>query len=67
MVSSTRRAITCILVVLVAAVYLQAQTSAEKVVSGSISGKVTIKGKPAVRVLVIAQGPIKQAAIASRT
>jgi protocatechuate 3,4-dioxygenase beta subunit len=54
MVSSTRRAITCILVVLVAAVYLQAQTSAEKVVSGSISGKVTIKGKPAVRVMVIA-------------
>src|SRR5688572_22360120 len=54
MVSSTRHAITCILLVLVAAVYLQAQTTAEKVVSGSISGKVTIKGKPAVRIMVLA-------------
>ena len=54
MVPSTRHAITCILLVLVAAVYLQAQTTAEKVVSGSISGKVTIKGKPAVRIMVVA-------------
>src|SRR5215813_5982200 len=54
MVSSTRQAITCILLVLVAAVCLQAQTSAERVVSGSISGKVTIKGKPAVRIMVLA-------------
>jgi len=54
MVSSTRRAITCILLVLVTAVYLQAQTTAEKVVSASISGKATIKGEPAVRVMVLA-------------
>lgn len=54
MVSSTRQTITCILLVLVSAVCLQAQTNAEKIASGSISGKVTIKGKPAVRIMVLA-------------
>lgn len=54
MVSSTRRTITSILLVLTSAVCLQAQTTTEKVVSGSISGKVTIKGKPAVRIMVLA-------------
>ena len=54
MVSSTRQTITSILLVLTGAVCLQAQTTAEKVVSGSISGKVTIKGKPAVRIMVLA-------------
>jgi protocatechuate 3,4-dioxygenase beta subunit len=54
MVSSARQAITCIFLVLGIAVCNQAQTTTKKAASASISGKVTIKGKPAVRVMVLA-------------
>jgi len=54
MVSSARQAITCILLVIGAAVHIQAQTTTEKIASASISGKVTIKGKPAAGVTVLA-------------
>lgn len=57
MVSSGRQAIACILVVLGAAVCVQTQTATQKVASASISGKVTIKGKPAVGVMVLADEP----------
>ena len=55
MISSARQAIGCILLVLGAAVFDQAQTTTQKVASASISGKVTIKGKPAVGVMVLAK------------
>ena len=55
MVSSARQAITCILLVLGTAVFIQAQTTTQKVARASISGKVTIKGKPAVGVMVLAK------------
>jgi Carboxypeptidase regulatory-like domain len=56
MVSSARQAITCILVLLGAAICIQAQTqpTSEKVATASISGKVTIKGKAAAGVTVVA-------------
>ena len=54
MVSSGRRVIICILLILGTGVCLQAQTTAEKVATASISGKVTLKGKPAVKVTVVA-------------
>ena len=55
MISSARQAIGCILLVLGAAGCAQAQTTTQKVASASISGKVTIKGKPAVGVMVLAK------------
>lgn len=54
MVSSTGRTITSILLVLGAVICIQAQATTQKTANGSISGKVTIKGKPAVGVMVIA-------------
>lgn len=53
MVSSARQAL-CILLLFSVPVCIQAQTTTQKVASGSISGKVTIKSKPAVGVLVLA-------------
>ena len=55
MISSARQAIGCILLVLGAAGCAQAQATTQKVASASISGKVTIKGKPAVGVMVLAK------------
>lgn len=57
MVSTAHQAITSILLVLATAVCFQAQTTTQKVASASISGKVTIKGKPAVGVMVLATDP----------
>ena len=54
MVSSTRRAIASTLIVLSTAIYVGAQTPPQKVGTASISGKVTIKGKPAVGVMILA-------------
>ena len=54
MFSSARQTITCILLVLGTAVCLKAQTTTQKASTASISGKVTIKGKPAVGVTVVA-------------
>ena len=53
MFSSTRKTL-CLLVVLSTAICVQAQMSTQKVGTASISGKVTIKGKPAVGVIVVA-------------
>ena len=55
MVSSVRQTFTCILLILGAAVCNQAQTTTQRVANGSLSGKVTIKGKPAVGVVIIAK------------
>lgn len=55
MVSSARQAITCFLLVIGITVGSQPQTTTQKVASSSISGKVTIKGKPAVGVMVLAK------------
>src|ERR1700741_3752218 len=54
MVSSTRQVIASTLLVLSTAVGVRAQTTPQKVAAASISGKVTIKGKPAVGVTVLA-------------
>jgi hypothetical protein len=56
---SSRQTITCILVILNAAIYIQAQTqtTSEKVATASISGKVTIKDKAAAGVVVVANEP----------
>ena len=54
MVSSTRQVIASTLLVLSTAVGVRAQTTPQKVATASISGKVTIKGKPAVGVTVLA-------------
>jgi hypothetical protein len=54
LVSSTRQLFVCIVLALGSAVCIQAQTTAQKVASASISGKVTIKNKPAVGVTVLA-------------
>jgi hypothetical protein len=56
MVSSARHAITCFVLVLGIAARIPAQTTTGKVASGSISGKVTIKGKPAAGVSILAKG-----------
>ena len=56
MFSSTRKTL-CLLVVLSTAICLQAQTSTQKVGTASVSGKVTIKGKPAIGVIVVAGMP----------
>lgn len=55
MVSSACRTITSSLLVLGAVVCIQAQTTTQKIANASISGKVTIKGKPAVGVVIIAR------------
>src|SRR5687768_10478279 len=55
MVSSACRTITSSLLVLGAVVCIQAQTTTQKITNASISGKVTIKGKPAAGVLIIAR------------
>ena len=47
MVSSARQAIACILVILSAAVFARAQITQPKEPTATITGKVTIKGKPA--------------------
>jgi hypothetical protein len=57
MVSSGRQAIASILLILGIAVYSQAQTNPPKEPTASISGKVTIKGKAAPGILVIASDP----------
>ncbi|HEX5874960.1 MAG TPA: carboxypeptidase-like regulatory domain-containing protein [Pyrinomonadaceae bacterium] len=54
MISSARHTIICILLSLYAGVCVQAQTVPQKVATASISGKVTIKGKPAAGVVVLA-------------
>lgn len=54
MTSSSRRTTICILLIMGAAVCVPAQTAPQKVATASISGKVTIKGKPAVGVMVLA-------------
>jgi Carboxypeptidase regulatory-like domain len=54
MFSSARQTITCILLVLGTALCIKAQTTTQKAASASISGKVTIKGKPAVGITVVA-------------
>lgn len=45
MVSSSRRAIACILLILSASIYAQSQSAAEKGPTSTITGKVTLKGK----------------------
>src|SRR5688572_22446381 len=55
MVSSARRTIKCFLLLLCTAICLHAQTTTQKAANGSISGKVTIKGKPAAGVTVFAR------------
>jgi hypothetical protein len=55
MVSSACRTITSTLLVLGAVVCIQAQTTTQKIANASISGKVTINGKPAVGVVIIAR------------
>ena len=57
MVSSGRQAIARILLILGIAVYSQAQTNPPKEPTASISGKVTIKGKGAPGITVIASDP----------
>ena len=54
MISSARRTISCIFVVLSTAICVHAQNNAQKVATASISGKVTVKGKPAVGIVVTA-------------
>ena len=54
MVSSAGRTLTCILLVLGAVLCIRAQSTTQKVANASISGKVTIKGKPAAGVLIFA-------------
>jgi len=54
MISSARQTLICILLVLGIAVSVQGQTTTQKAGSASISGKVTIKGKPAAGVTVLA-------------
>ena len=54
MVSSARQAL-CIFLFLSTVVCVQAQTTTQRAATGSISGKVTIKGKPAVGVMVLAK------------
>lgn len=58
MVSSARQTITCILLVLGTAVCIKAQITTQKTSSASISGKVTIKGKPAIGVTVVANDAV---------
>src|SRR5687768_17075699 len=55
MVSSTRRTIISILLIIGAVLCIHAQTPTQKVANASISGKVTIKGKPAVGVVIFAK------------
>ena len=55
MVSSTRRTSICILLILGSVLCIHAQTPTQKVANASISGKVTIKGKPAVGVVIFAK------------
>ena len=55
MASSADRTITFILLVLGAVICVQAQTTTQKAANASISGQVTIKGKPAVGVVIIAR------------
>ena len=57
MVSSGRQAIARILLIFCIAVYSQAQTNPPKEPTASISGKVTIKGKGAPGITVIASDP----------
>ena len=57
MVSSGRQAIASLLLILGIAVYSQAQTNPPKEPTASISGKVTIKGKGAPGITVIASDP----------
>ena len=54
MFSSARQTIICFLLVIGTSVCVQSQTITPRVATASISGKVTIKGKPAVGVTVIA-------------
>jgi hypothetical protein len=55
MVSSARQVITSLLLALGIAACVQAQTNPQKVASASVSGKVIIKGKPALGVMVAAK------------
>ena len=52
MVSSTRQAIACILVIFSAAVFVRAQTVQPKEPTATITGKITIKGKAAPGIFV---------------
>lgn len=58
MVSSSRQALACILLIFGAAVYSQAQTSPAKESTASISGKVTVKGKGVPGIIITAQDPV---------
>ena len=57
MVSSSRPAIACILLILCVAIYSQAQTTPAKEPAASISGKVTLKGKGVPGITVIVSDP----------
>ena len=57
MTSSARQTTICILLILGAAVCVRAQTTPPKAATGSISGQVTIKGKPAAGVTVVVNDP----------
>ena len=57
MASSARQAIACILLILGVAAYAQAQSSAAKEQTASISGKVTFKGKGAAGIVVVVVKP----------
>jgi carboxypeptidase family protein len=54
MVSSVRQVFACIVLLLGSAACIAAQTATQKVATASISGKVTIKNKPAVGVTILA-------------
>jgi protocatechuate 3,4-dioxygenase beta subunit len=57
MISSARHRVICILLILGTGFCVEAQTTPQKVATASISGQVTIKGKPAVGVMVVANDP----------
>jgi hypothetical protein len=63
MISSARQTLICVLLVLGAVVCVEAQLPAQKAGTGSVSGKITIKGKPAVGVLVAASDARNDASI----
>jgi hypothetical protein len=56
MLSSIRQAL-CVLLVLGTALCVKGQTSTQKLATASISGRVTVKGKPAAGVMVFARDP----------
>ena len=55
MLSSTRQAVVCVLLILSAAALSSSQTNPEKPANGSISGKVTLKNKALAGIVVFAE------------